>query len=512
MDDSETIRRVLSRAFTGRGYDTITAGDAAEARRLFARHTPEIVVLDYHLPDGSGEDLLAEFSRASHFSVFVMITTDPKPDLALRWMQMGAAAYARKPFEPEYLLALCENAARERVMMRVEELLEHKTQCLIQAQKMEAVGQMAGGVAHDFNNLLQVIYGYSEMALIDLEHAHPAAAESLHQLLKASERARRLVVQLLAFSRNQGARPEPLALNTLLENEIHMTRRVTGAHIEFVFNPEPGLPAVLADAHQVEQAVLNLCLNARDAMPDGGRLTIATCGTELDAARCLNRHGARPGRYTCIEVFDTGSGIPPEVKKHIFEPFYTTKKMGRGTGLGLSIVYGIVSQSNGFIEVDSTPGRGSTFRIFLPAADTAGQEDQTAAPLHPAGKKPAGGTERILLAEDEELVRTLSERYLIEAGYHVVTAVDGKEAVGRLETQGRDIDLLLLDVVMPGKNGRQVLDAARDLGFGVPVLFISGYSFDSLDNGRLPPGTRLLKKPFTHYDLLAAVRQACDDR
>lgn len=505
VDDSRTVRAMLSKAFDNRGYEAITAADAAQARRLFKSHSPEIVVLDYHLPDATGEDLLSEFSRAAHFSVFVMITTDPEPGLALRWMKLGAAAYARKPFEPEYLLALCESAARERVMMRVEEMLEHKTQCLAQAQKMEAVGQLAGGVAHDFNNLLQVISGYTDMTIEDLDSGHDVRPH-LQEVVKASDRARRLVEQLLAYSRRQATRPEAIDLADLLDKEMQMVRRVIGEHISLHVKSEDGLPVVHADPHQIEQALLNLCINARDAMSEGGRLTLGLRAVEFDAEYCATHRWARAGHYVCVEVADTGCGMPPEVRDRVFEPFFTTKEMGKGTGLGLSTVYGIAKQNNGFIHVYSEPGQGTAFRLYLPV------DDSGAGPQAPkadeADEEVTGGTETILLAEDEEQVRAISESYLTKAGYRVLTAPDGDEAVRMLAEHGADLDLLVLDVVMPGRGGKQVLEAARARNLTAPALFVSGYSYDNLDSAQLPAGAQLIQKPFSRRELLKAVRVA----
>jgi DNA-binding response OmpR family regulator len=503
VEDSFPEQAMLTRAFKNRGYDVLTASTAAEARHLHRMNYPEIIVLDYHLPDGTGEQLLQEFSKTDKFSVFVMITTDPEPALAVRWMKMGAAAYARKPFDAEYLLTLCESAARERVMMRIEEMLENKNQCLVQAQKMEAVGQLAGGVAHDFNNLLQIIHGYTSMALLDLQDEE-GTTSSLQEVIKASERARRLVEQLLAYSRRQATQPESIDLAALIKREMEMVQRVIGEHIELRFVAESNLSAVHVDLNQVEQALLNLCINARDAMPEGGRLSIILRAAEFDTEYCATHRWARAGHYVCIEVADTGCGMSPEVREHIFEPFFTTKEMGKGTGLGLSTVYGITKQNNGFIHVYSEPDQGTTFRLYLPV-DDSGVGPQVSKPDEMDEEAP-GGTETILLAEDEDQVRAISGRYLANVGYRVLTAADGEEAVRMIAEHGAELDLLILDVVMPGKSGKQVLEAARARNLELPVLFVSGYSYETLDSTQLPAGAQLIQKPFSRRELLKAVR------
>jgi signal transduction histidine kinase len=505
VDDSRTIRIILTRAFNNNGYETAAAANAAEARRLFSELRPEIVILDYNLPDATGEDLLREFAAADHFAVLVMITADPAPELALRWMQMGAAAYARKPFETEYVVTLCENAARERVMMRARNLLEQRIKSLSQAQKMAAVGQLAGGVAHDFNNILQVIDGYTEIALSEATEL-PGIATNLAEISKATDRARRLVEQLLAVSRPQSEKEETIDLSRLLEHEAEMVRRMIGTHIDLDVHIGEGPSTVCAEVFRIEQVILNLCINARDAMPQGGRLTLSLRSFEFDDESGMTHYGLPAGQYVCIEIIDTGCGMTPEVRERVFEPFYTTKGVGKGTGLGLSTAYGIIASCGGSIDVSSEPGRGSTFRVFLPVSRCEDGHGDVVVEEPRAASLIRNGT--VLLAEDESDVRKITEYYLVSAGYRVLTAPDGDEAVRILADHGSEVDLLVLDVIMPGLGGNDVLEAVRVHNPTIPAIFISGYTFGRVDDECLPAGARLLRKPYTRDALLRAVADA----
>ena len=374
-----------------------------------------------------------------------------------------------------------------------------------QAQKMEAIGQLTGGVAHDFNNLLQVINGGTDMALEDLEPGNPAR-EALLDVSKAGERAARLVQQLLLFSRRQIMRPEILDLNTAVNELLKMVRRVIAEHIHLEWLPAQQVIMVNADRGMIEQALMNLCLNARDAMPEGGTLTIRTDLAVFDEAACRAHSWASPGEYAGLHVSDTGSGMNEEVREHIFEPFFTTKEQGKGTGLGLATVFGIVKQHEGFIRVEGSPGEGTGFSLYFPRC---AQPVEPA--VHSAPSKLASGSETILLAEDDAMVRNLARAILERAGYTVLAASDGSKAVDLFEKQGDQIDLVLLDVVMPVMGGRAALDRIRALRRNARVIFASGYSEKDLHtNFVLDSGLVLIQKPYTREDLLQAVREALD--
>jgi PAS domain S-box-containing protein len=374
-----------------------------------------------------------------------------------------------------------------------------------QSQKMEAVGQLAGGIAHDFNNLLQVIAGYANLVLEDLPSG-AALFNEISEIKRASDRATSLVHQLLAFSRRQTMERRQIQPNDTIASVLKMLYRVIGEHIEVDFRPGDDLPAVHADPGQIEQVLLNLCVNARDAMPGGGSITIST-SVEQVGEEFRERHPwARAGEFVVVEVADTGPGIPTEIFDHIFEPFFTTKEVGKGTGLGLATVYGIVKQHEGMIDVASRPEGGTVFRIFLPASREEGKAEE--AP--DAAAVARLGHETILIAEDEELVRNLALRVLEHGGYRVLVARDGAEAIALVESRGAEIDLALLDVVMPKANGPQVRARIRDVQPGMAVLFCSGYSRQMLPDSVVPEdeSIELLLKPYPPRVLLDRVRTA----
>jgi PAS domain S-box-containing protein len=373
---------------------------------------------------------------------------------------------------------------------------------LRQAQKMEAVGQLAGGVAHDFNNLLQVISGYAEIAAADLDAGH-GVRPMLTEVLRATGRAQHLVRQLLMFSRREASHPRPLDLNQVIEGMTRMIGRVLGEHIELKFRPGPDLPTVQADPHLMEQVLMNLCVNARDAMAEGGHLRLATAAVDISEAEIRPDPWLRPGRFARLSVSDTGRGISREVRDRIFEPFFSTKEVGEGTGLGLATVYGIVKQHEGFIQVRSEGGNGTCFHIHLPATASEAAETREAPPSETA---PGGGGETILLAEDDQMVRKLATRILERAGYRVRTARDGDEALERFRRHRAEIDLAILDVVMPRRSGRAVYDEIHAQRPELPVLFASGYSDHILEaDGVIPGPCEVLPKPFRSETLLERV-------
>jgi len=386
--------------------------------------------------------------------------------------------------------------------------LQQREEQLRQAQKMEAVGRLSGGIAHDFNNLLGVIIGYSEVLETRLSPSDPLR-KSAGEIKKAGQRAASLTRQLLAFSRQQVLQPRILELNVVVADIGNMLRRLIGADIELTTLLDPSLGRVKVDQGQMEQAIMNLTVNARDAMPDGGKLTIETTNAELDESIAHRFPYVQSGRYVLLTVGDTGIGMDEKTQSHIFEPFFTTKDKGKGTGLGLATVYGVVKQSGGYIWVNSAPGQGATFKIYLPLVEEA-------APAARQDASPANfsrGSETVLLVEDEDSLRTLTSDQLLQSGYKVLSAPNGARALEIAQEYGGSIHLLLSDVVMPGMSG-QVL--AKNMAASRPemrVLYISGY----LDRGfgpqaNLQPGTLFLQKPFTHYTLIHTVRQALEQK
>ncbi len=374
---------------------------------------------------------------------------------------------------------------------------------LRQSQKIEAIGRLAGGVAHDFNNLLTAIFGSSDL-LLEVTPEDDGRREDILEIRKAADRAATLTRQLLAFSRQQVLATQVIDLNAVVRGMEGMLRRLVRENIEWRTVLPAGLPAVRADPGQLEQVIINLVVNAGDAMPRGGKLVVETATVTLDEAYAYAHRPITPGRYVMLAVSDNGQGMAPEVQARIFEPFFTTKPKGVGTGLGLAMVYGIVKQSQGFIWVYSEPGRGTTFKIYLPQAGEAA-EPATPRSLLPVALR---GTETLLVVEDELSVRALAKRVLEANGYTVLVAGNGAQALAVAhEVRGR-IDLVVSDVIMPGMGGRELAEQLMALRPGIKVLFVSGYTDDTImDQGVLMAGTAYLQKPFSPHGLAAKVRE-----
>jgi PAS domain S-box-containing protein len=378
---------------------------------------------------------------------------------------------------------------------------------LRQAQKMEAIGGMAGGLAHDFNNLLTAISGHTEIGLLRLAEGDPVR-ENLEEVRRAAQRAAGLTGQLLAFSRKQVLQPRVIELNAIVAETQRMIRRLIGEHIVVETDLDPTTGRIRADATQIVQVLLNLAVNARDAMPEGGTLRIRTTNVDVGAEQARDRVGMAAGTHVALEVSDTGTGMTPDVQAHIFEPFFTTKGPGHGTGLGLSTVYGVVSQSGGSIAVAETrPGAGTTFRVLLPRVDAPAEPLDERALVQDA----SGRGEVVLLVEDDDLVRGLVEKALATRGYRVVSAAGPDAALALAEQLNGPADLLLTDVVMPGLNGRELAQRLAARWPGLRVLYMSGYTAGSMvTRGILEPGLAFLPKPFRPDELGGRVREVLD--
>jgi len=410
-----------------------------------------------------------------------------------------------RAFAAQAAIALENSRLYEETQSALRDLSQTRDQ-LVQSQKMEAIGQLAGGVAHDFNNLLTVIIGRSQLFLARVAVGDPGRRD-VEMVNRAAERAASLTRQLLAFSRKQVLKPEPLDLNALVGGLAPMLRRLIGEHIDLVIAPGGDLGQVMADPGQIEQVVMNLVVNARDAMPDGGTMRVQTARAQLGATRAHLEGRIPPGDYVAVQVQDAGSGMDPATIARIFEPFFTTKEPGKGTGLGLSTVYGIVNQSGGHIGVDSAPGRGTTFTIYLP---------RTALPVpSPArGRETVamvGGSETILLVEDEDEVRQLARDVLESCGYTVLATGDPREALSIAARLGEEIDLLVTDMVMPTIRGSVLAARLRRQLPALPLLYVSGYTDEMASpGGKIEPPAPLLQKPFTPPALARAVRDVLD--
>jgi PAS domain S-box-containing protein len=418
-----------------------------------------------------------------------------RPDGAVRWVRERTFPVKNDAGQVYRLVGLAEDITE----------LKQTEQQLQQAQKMEAVGRLAGGVAHDFNNLLTVIASYSQLVLEDLPVGDPRRAD-LEEVQKAAHSASGLTRQLLAFSRQQVLAPMVLDLNEVVASAGKMLKRLIGEDIDLVTSLQEDIGAVKVDAGQMEQVLMNLAVNARDAMPDGGKLTIETKGVELEAEETQLHRSMPAGSYVMIAMTDSGTGMREEVREHIFEPFFTTKAAGKGTGLGLATVYGIVQQSDGFIWCYSEIGQGTTFKIYLPRVVEA-----VSAPAAPASGRSLRGNETILIAEDAPSVRDVAHQVLVRHGYHVLLAADGRAALELAQTHTGNIHMLLTDVIMPEMSGRQLADRLVKARPTVKILFCSGYTDDAIiRHGMLEPGLNYLQKPFTPESLARKVRDVLD--
>ncbi|MGH9492381.1 MAG: ATP-binding protein [Terriglobales bacterium] len=399
-------------------------------------------------------------------------------------------------------------AGRKAILAVVKDISERMQlgEQLRQAQKMEAVGRLAGGVAHDFNNVLTVVTGYTSMMLEQLPPGHEMARD-LREVAKASERATALTRQLLAFSRQQILQPKVMNLNSAALGVGKMLERLIGEDIELGMSLAADLGSVNADPGQIEQVIMNLAVNARDAMPEGGRLTFETRNTRLNAAYSGAHFRVEPGEYVMLAVSDTGHGMDAQTRARVFEPFFTTKEKGKGTGLGLSTVYGIVKQSGGYIWVYSEPGLGTTFKIYLPRVHAAAETLEEEMPLAASSFR----KETVLLVEDDDSLRELTRRILESNGYSVVAAAHPAEAEALFHRHG-PVDLLLTDVIMPGMSGKQLADRLTELQPGLCVIFMSGYTDEAIvHRGVLEPGTHFLQKPFSPHCLRAKLHEVLEE-
>jgi PAS domain S-box-containing protein len=406
--------------------------------------------------------------------------------------------------KPKFAIAMLEDITPRKQAEDERVRLESQ---LRQAQKMEAVGQLAGGVAHDFNNLLTAIRGYSEFALSRVGD-DPGLQKDIEEIAKSAERASSLTRQLLAFSRKQLLQPRILQLNDVVSEVDKMLRRLIGEDIEVVTIFGRALGRVKADPGQIEQVLVNLVVNARDAMPEGGKLTIETSNVDLDEERAAQHEALAPGRYVMLAVHDTGHGMDAETRSRLFEPFFTTKEQGKGTGLGLATVYGIVKQSGGYVIVDSEPGGGATFKVYLQRLEAGVDEPE---PLVRIDADRPSGSETVLLVEDEEVVRNLVREILERNGYAVLEARNGAEALELGQSSADPIHLLVTDVVMPKMSGRDLAERLVAIHPETRVLYMSGYTDGAIsEQSVLDPRTDFLLKPFTFDDLAQKVRKVLD--
>lgn len=631
VEHSPIQNAILQRAFEAQGYTVTIAETGAEGRRLLREQPPEIVVLDYYLPDMTGDTLLKEFVRPESSMVAVVMTTDPTPELALHCLHLGADAYVHRPFEPAYLLDLCAKGRRSRALLRVEALLEERTQKLRQSeakfrllcesipdtvlvhdaqgrllyvngvgaqwldwpatalvgrhlseivaphslplsseargnghvpptghskrvyvsrtgahleaevhacpiefegqpavlevarditertrleaqlrqvQKMQAIGTLAGGIAHDFNNILAAVLGYTELALYDVPHGS-RTQRHLDAVLAAGKRARDLVQQILAFSRQRPAERQPVRLHLLINDVLRMLR----ASLPSTITMQPHLPpiagTVLADPTQLQQVLINLCTNAEHAMRDtGGLLEVRLDAVEVSADFAAAHAPLTPGPHVCLTVRDTGCGMTPDVLERIFEPFFTTKDVGEGTGMGLAVVDGIIANHGGAITVTSTPGHGTTFAIYLPClASTAAVPDVSAPLPLPSGKG------HVLFVDDEPSLAHMTTEMLTRLGYEVTVHTDSAEALATFRATPWQFDLVITDQTMPQITGERLAQELRRIRPDIPIILCTGFSHALNTSKAQALGIdALLTKPLEFRELGLAIQRVIEQR
>lgn len=504
IEDSERDADLLIRQMRLGGFepvwervDTLGAMKAALGKGAW-----DILISDHSMPHFSAVNALEVLKEQGLDIPVIILSGTIEEEKAVAAMRAGASDYIMKGNTARLLPAI-ERELREASARRKAKLLEAQ---LRQAQKMDAIGRLAGGVAHDFNNLLTSILGNCTFLLEGIKNGNPDPND-VESIKAAGERAAALTRQLLAFSRKQVLELRVLDLNSMVAGMDRLLRRLIGEDIEFITVPGKDLGRIKADPGQIDQVIMNLAVNARDAMPNGGLLKIETANVELDETSLAGQYELKPGPYVGLFIGDTGCGMDPAVLSHLFEPFFTTKELGKGTGLGLSTVYGIVKQSSAHVSVETAPGCGTTFRIFFPLV--------TEAPEPPAsadkGVKSLRGTETILVVEDDDRVRSLTSRILSRQGYEVWPAANGAEALSLCGRHKGDIHILVTDVIMPQMSGsdlaRQILEARP----AIKVLYLSGYTDNVIAHqGVLKPGIHFLQKPFTPDGLARKVREILD--
>lgn len=620
---------LLQKAFEAHGYTVALVSTGAEAQQLLLEQTPEVFVLDYHLPDMAGADLLKSFVHPGSPMVAIVTTTDSTPELAVQCMQLGADGYVRKPFDPTYLLDVCTKARRSRALLRVEELLEERTQklreseekfrllferipdtvlvhdtqghvlyvndlgarwlgwsseelrgrplrqilvseegvppvtlegdrnvtarqqrkasylsrtgetleaevhtCAIefeghtawltvardmtertrletqlrQAQKMQAMGTLAGGIAHDFNNILAAIMGYTELALYDVPHGS-RMQRHLTEVLSAGKRARDLVQQILAFSRQRPPERQPFALHLLINDVLRMLRASLPSTITIqpVLSPTAG--TVMVDPTQIQQVLMNLCTNAEHAMrTTGGVLEVRLEAADVTKSFATAHPPLLPGPHVRIQVKDTGHGMPPDVLEHIFEPFYSTKNVGEGTGLGLAVVDGIIANHGGAILVDSTPGQGTTFTIYLPRLDGV-----NALPEIPPEPPLPGGDARLLFVDDEAPLAHMTAELLTRLGYTTTVHTNSLEALEAFRATPEAFDLVITDQTMPGLTGERLAHELRRIRPDIPIILCTGFSHTMTPEKAQSQGLNaFLSKPLVLRELAHAIRSVLE--
>jgi two-component system cell cycle sensor histidine kinase/response regulator CckA len=503
IEDSEDDAALMLRELRRGSYDVASERvDLPDAlKSALDRKTWDLVVSDFSMPHFSGTDALRLLRATGSVVPFIFVSGTMGEETAVAALQDGAQDYLVKT-NLKRLVPAVQRALREADERRQRKLMEQQVH---QLQKFEAIGKLAGGIAHDFNNVIGAILGWAEMGC---EEATPGTPlhDRFQKIRDQSFWAARLTSQLLAFARRQVLRPRNINLNTLAVEGVGLLRRVIGEQIEVRVLTAPDLRVTLADQTQIEQVLMNLCLNARDAMPEGGRLIIETQNVEIDEEYCRAHPYARQGSYVLLAVSDTGVGMDAATKERIFEPFFTTKEVGKGTGLGLATVYGVVKQHGGFIHLYSELEKGTTFRIYLAAANGVPE------PREPkSDERTPKGSETILLAEDNERLREAAQEMLQRLGYRVILASNGAQAIELFKANSGQIDLVILDIVMPRLSGPAVYSQMAAIQPDLRAIFATGYTAETASlNSSLEKGVPILQKPYSMKNVGQIVRCTLD--
>jgi two-component system, cell cycle sensor histidine kinase and response regulator CckA len=509
VDDEPVVQLLLEEVLAQDGHAVTIAGDAAAASAaLDSLGEIDVALVDKNLPDRSGLEVIRQVKERQPDAEVIMITGYPSLDSAIEAMRVGAFDYLVKPFgDINDLRVKVRNACEKRWLIRSEREKQVLERQLVQAQKMEAVGRLAGGIAHDFNNLLVVIQGSAQfikhVVERDPERAAEVVAKYVDSILDASASASSMTRQLLAFSRRQVVAPEVLDLNAAVRSTERLVSRLAGESVEVFYQLTEDPWPVEIDRTHIDQLIVNVVVNARDAMPAGGKLTFATRNLELDDGEV---GPLLAGSYLELSIADTGTGMSDEVRQHAFEPFFTTKNEAAGTGLGLPTVQSITEQAGGEVTLDSTPGRGTIVRVYLPASSSS-----PSATFRVPGPPARGQGEVILLVEDDAPVRSVMRQMLEDAGYEVIEAEAGPAGIELFKSRAGEVALVVTDVVMPGMSGKQLVDQLSALRPGLPALYTSGYAADVvIQHGVSGEDVTLVPKPFDEPTLLRAVRTVLD--
>jgi two-component system cell cycle sensor histidine kinase/response regulator CckA len=503
VEDSEDDAALLLRELQRGGYDVHYDRVDTPAAMISALENQkwDLVLSDHSMPHFTGVDALRVLRAKGSRIPFIFVSGTIGEETAVSALKNGAQDYLMKA-NLKRLVPAVQRELREAEQRQERERLERQVQ---QLHKFETIGRLAGGIAHDFNNVIGAILGWAELCS---QETHPGTQlhERIHKIMEQADRAAGLTSQLLSFARRQFLQPKRIDLNIHVSQSTSLLRRVIGEHISITVQAAPDLRVTLADPSQIDQVLMNLCLNARDAMPKGGRLVLETRNIEITAEYCRLVTYAQPGSYVLLSVSDTGIGMDAETIEQIFEPFFTTKEMGKGTGLGLATVYGIVKQHGGFLNVESKPGEGTTFQIYLPAG--SGEAEPREA--H-ANEVPRRGSETILLAEDHDGLRQSAQEMLQALGYRVLLAANGTEAIQLFKANSKQVDLVVLDVVMPGLSGPDTLSQMASIRPDLKVVFTTGYTSEAASLTTLiDRGAGFLQKPYGQRSIGLKIRDVLD--